>query len=129
MAKGTGGCGRHGDLFGGSCLGCISSGRASSHHARHGDYAGSFPSAHRMTAAERHGLPRTAFALRKRNPPALPLRDIRPGKERDYIKAASGRLMMMKNLGHLRPGEWEEGARNIAAAAKRVGVHSHLLER
>jgi hypothetical protein len=86
---------------------------------------------HHMTAAERRMLSRTDFALREqRDPPALPLRDpTRPGSARGYIIAASGRLNMMKNLGHLKPGEWREGARHIAEAARRAGIKSHLLEK
>ena len=122
MPKGTCRCGRRGELFGGDCLTCIQSavGRG------HGDYA---RTQQHMTAAERQSLPLTAFALRRRTPPGLPLRSPRPGSARGYILAASARLSMMRRLGHLGPGEYAEAARHIAEAARRVGIHSRLLER
>jgi len=94
-------------------------------HEEHGDYA---RSPRHMTAEERRSLPRTAFALRRRTPPGLPLRSSRPGSAPGYIKAAAARLSMMRRLGHLGPGEWQEGARHIAEAAAREGMRSHLLE-
>ncbi len=145
--KGTCGCGARGELFGGSCLECVSSGRASQRdrldrarhqdiderteslrrkYRSHGNYAAS---PHHMTAAERRSLPRTAYALPDRNPPALPLRSLRPGSARGYITAASGRLEMMKNLGHLKPGEYQQASRLILAAARREGIHSHFEPR
>lgn len=148
MAKGMCGCGKHGELFGDSCLECVQ--KAVAHrdplerarhrdtdvrteqlrgrYRGHGDFA---RTPHHMTVAERRLLSRTDFALREqRNPPALPLRDpTRPGSARGYVMAASARLKMMKNLGHLKPGEWQEGAHHIAEAARGVGIKSHLLER
>jgi hypothetical protein len=146
MAKGTCNCGRRAELFDGQCLKCItahvSSGRRDIERMRHqdidertqalkrqyrshGDYAMSPEHPHHMTAAERRALPATAYALRKHRL-ALPLRSKHPGSARDYIIAASGRLRMMQNLGHLLPGEYEEGRHNIREAARRAGIHSHL---
>jgi len=149
MAKGRCDCGMYGELFGVSCLGCVQKAVETPHQERlrrartqdvnertaqlqsryrsHGSFA---RTPHHMTASERRGLPRTAFALREqRDPPMIPLRSEQPGSAKDYIVAASGRLKMMKNLGHLKPGEWHEGARHIAEAARRAGLKSHLLER
>jgi hypothetical protein len=147
-------CGHHGLLFGGSCLGCIAR-QATPHTAEaeaarvqrneatlhtmqsridslrgkyrgHGNYASSHPQ-HHMTAEQRRRLGKHDFALPNRNPPALPLRnpDI-PGSARGYITAASGRLEMMKSLGHLKTGEYAQAKRHILAAARRQGMHSHF---
>lgn len=84
-----------------------------SYHTHHG---------YRMTKAERDDLPPSAFALPDDR--ALPLRSKRPGSERGYIMAATGRLEMMKHLGHLRTGQYAEAKRNILRAARRAGIHS-----
>jgi|GEM_PF-5144596 len=90
------------------------------HH--HDDKSYHTHNGYRMTKAERDLLPPSAFALPDDR--ALPLRSKRPGSERGYIMAATGRLEMMKHLGHLRAGQYTEAKRNILRAARRAGIHS-----
>lgn len=70
--------------------------------------------------ADRENLPPSAFALRKRR--ALLLTDKNGNLDAGHVKAAAGRLSMMKHLGHLKPGEWKEGHARIMAAGKKVGL-------
>ncbi len=74
----------------------------------------------KVSHADREKLPPSAFALKKRR--ALLLTDKDGKLDIGHVKAAAGRLSMMKHLGHLKPGEWKEGHARIMAAGKKVGL-------
>ena len=130
MSMGTcAGCFGHKTLYGDHCASCIGDGRHGQSGRHYGAYAASPQKSHHMKAAVRHSMSATAenFALPRRSPPALPLHDpTRPYSWVDYIKAASGRLQMMHNLGHLKTGEYTQAKRNIVRAARKHGMRSQF---
>jgi DNA repair protein RadC len=98
--------------------------RASRSYASEEAYAADEDEAYadeKVSYADRKKLPNSAFALRKRR--ALLLTDKHGKIDAGHVKAAAARLSMMKRLGHLKPGEWQEAHARIVAAGKKVGLH------
>lgn len=71
--------------------------------------------------AERTHLPDSAYALRDRR--QLLLTDKHGKVHRGHVLAATARLSMMRNLGHVTSVEYNEAHRHIAAAGREVGLH------
>jgi DNA repair protein RadC len=73
-----------------------------------------------VSYADRQKLPARAFALPERR--ALLLTDAHGKVDEGHVKAAAGRLSMMRRLRHVTPSEYQEALRRIRRAGRQVGV-------
>lgn len=73
-----------------------------------------------LTTAQREGLPPSAFLLPGRR--ALPVTDARGHYDPDHIRAAAGRLSMMRNRGSVSPGEYHQARGRLERAKRAVGM-------
>jgi hypothetical protein len=78
-----------------------------------------------VTTWQRRKLPRSAFALPDRKPPALLMTNRKGEFTKGHVLAAASRLSMMENKGTLKRGEFTMAHTRIARAGRKIGLNIH----